>query len=96
MKKEFENIIVHNPEELPEEIIEKAIEMMQEEENRRVVEITVVHAEGEDEDTYRITPVFEKIPFQRLRRITGYLVGTTDRWNNAKLAELEDRVSHGV
>ena len=30
----------------------------------------------------------------KLQRITGYLVGTTDRWNNAKLAELADRVVH--
>jgi len=30
----------------------------------------------------------------RLQRITGYLVGTTDRWNTAKLAELNDRVVH--
>ncbi len=30
----------------------------------------------------------------RLQRITGYLVGTTDRWNKAKLAELSDRVTH--
>jgi ribonucleoside-triphosphate reductase len=30
----------------------------------------------------------------RLQRITGYLVGTTDRWNSAKLAELRDRVVH--
>ncbi len=30
----------------------------------------------------------------KLQRITGYLVGTTDRWNKAKLAELNDRVTH--
>ena len=30
----------------------------------------------------------------KLQRITGYLVGTTDRWNKAKLAELNDRVVH--
>ena len=30
----------------------------------------------------------------RLQRITGYLVGTTDRWNSGKLAELKDRVIH--
>lgn len=30
----------------------------------------------------------------KLQRITGYLVGTTDRWNSAKLAELRDRVTH--
>lgn len=34
--------------------------------------------------------------FQRIRRITGYLVGTTDRWNNAKRAELGDRVKHSL
>ena len=33
--------------------------------------------------------------FERIRRITGYLVGTTDRWNNAKRAEEKDRVKHG-
>lgn len=34
--------------------------------------------------------------FQRLRRITGYLVGTLDRWNNGKRAEHDDRVKHGT
>lgn len=34
------------------------------------------------------------VRFERLRRITGYLVGDTNRWNNAKFAELNDRVKH--
>ncbi len=34
--------------------------------------------------------------FERLRRITGYLVGTLDRWNDGKRAEEHDRVKHGV
>lgn len=33
-------------------------------------------------------------PFERIRRITGYLVGTLDRFNNAKRAEVRDRVKH--
>ncbi len=33
--------------------------------------------------------------FERIRRITGYLVGTMDKWNNAKKAEEKDRVKHG-
>jgi len=37
-----------------------------------------------------------RVPFERIRRITGYLVGTTDRWNNAKQAEEHDRVKHGL
>lgn len=32
--------------------------------------------------------------FDRIRRITGYLVGTTDRFNDAKRAEERDRVKH--
>lgn len=36
------------------------------------------------------------IPFERIRRITGYLVGTLDRFNNAKLAEVKERVKHGI
>ena len=36
------------------------------------------------------------VPFERIRRITGYLVGTMDRWNDAKKAEERDRVKHEV
>ena len=38
----------------------------------------------------------EEHKFERIRRITGYLVGTTDRFNNAKQTEEKDRVKHGV
>lgn len=34
------------------------------------------------------------VPFETIQRITGYLVGTTDRWNSGKLAELHDRIVH--
>ena len=34
------------------------------------------------------------VKFQRIRRITGYLVGTLDKWNDAKKAEEKDRVKH--
>ena len=37
---------------------------------------------------------FDDIPFERVRRITGYLVGSLERFNNGKRAEVEDRVSH--
>ena len=37
----------------------------------------------------------EFVPFERIRRVTGYLVGTLDRFNNAKRAEERDRVKHG-
>ena len=40
--------------------------------------------------------VGEGVGFERIRRITGYLVGTTDRFNDAKRAEVRDRVKHGL
>lgn len=36
------------------------------------------------------------VRFERIRRITGYLVGTLDKWNDAKKAEERDRVKHGT
>ena len=38
----------------------------------------------------------EGVGFERIRRITGYLVGTMDKWNDAKRAEERDRVKHGM
>lgn len=40
------------------------------------------------------TIIGEGIKFECIRRITGYLVGTVDRFNNAKRAEVRDRVKH--
>lgn len=40
--------------------------------------------------------VGEGVRFERIRRITGYLVGTVDRFNDAKRAEEADRVKHSV
>ena len=40
--------------------------------------------------------VGEGVGFGRIRRITGYLVGTVDRFNNGKKAEERDRVKHGT
>ena len=43
-----------------------------------------------------IQMVGEGVKFERIRRITGYLVGTLDRFNDAKRAEVNDRVKHGL
>ena len=39
---------------------------------------------------------FEPTPFERIRRITGYLVGSMEHWNNAKTSEEQDRVKHST
>ncbi|WP_018462578.1 anaerobic ribonucleoside triphosphate reductase [Segatella paludivivens] len=49
----------------------------------------------ENADTeLEVCPKCGSTNIDKLQRITGYLVGTTDRWNHAKLAELNDRVTH--
>ncbi len=45
-------------------------------------------------DGLEVCPKCGSHAIDKLQRITGYLVGTTDRWNQAKLAELKDRVVH--
>lgn len=50
--------------------------------------------EVEKEECVTKKTVGEGIGFERIRRITGYLVGTVERFNNAKRAEEHDRVKH--
>ena len=47
-------------------------------------------------DIKEIKTVGEGVGFERIRRITGYLVGTVDRFNNGKKAEERDRVKHST
>lgn len=53
--------------------------------------------EIENDDEVMLTYILKNdVPFERIRRITGYLVGTLDKWNDAKRAEERDRVKHTV
>ena len=66
---------------------------MEEQTNEKVNELTLTPAaDGQIHLDYVLQPQ----KFERIRRITGYLVGTIDRWNNAKRAEEHDRVKHTV
>lgn len=49
-----------------------------------------------DGDEVELDYTFAPHPFHRIRRITGYLVGTLDRFNNAKRSEESDRVKHSL
>lgn len=62
--------------------------------NHPVDRCTVCGHEGSIEDACPDCGETERI--DRIRRITGYLVGTTDRWNSYKKAEERDRVKHGL
>lgn len=49
-----------------------------------------------EKEIKKVKVVGEGVGFDRIRRITGYLVGTLDRFNNAKKSEVNDRVCHGT
>lgn len=72
-----------------EEEAQKYVDYLEKKHNRKLksLEITI---DGEYAD---LNYEFE-VSFERIRRITGYLVGTMDNWNNAKRAEEADRVKH--
>lgn len=57
------------------------------------IETMTVEIVGDDVDLQFYT---KSVQFDRIRRITGYLVGTLDRFNNGKRAEVQDRVKHGL
>ena len=58
-------------------------------------ENSVIGAFPQREENGRVI-IGEGVKFERIRRITGYLVGTVDRFNDAKRAEVRDRVKHVV
>lgn len=64
-----------------------------EEKYGRKLESLDVQIDGEYAD---LNYQFSHVPFERIRRITGYLVGTMDNWNDAKTAEEHDRVKHSI
>lgn len=64
-----------------------------EEKYGRKLESLDIQIDGEYAD---LNYQFSHVPFERIRRITGYLVGTMDNWNDAKTAEERDRVKHSI
>ena len=70
----------------------KYVEYLEEKHGRKLNSLDI-NLSGDHADlSYSFAPV----EFERIRRITGYLVGTMDHWNNAKAAEEAARVKHGL
>ena len=59
-------------------------------------EIESLEISAQEGDNVALDYTLRPPQFQRIRRITGYLVGTLDRFNNAKRAEEHDRVKHSL
>lgn len=78
---------------LPQQEIEYYIEQAQKKYPDKVLTAIDLDVDG---DYINCAYHFSAEPFQRIRRITGYLVGTLDRFNNAKRAEESDRLKHAA
>jgi hypothetical protein len=80
---------------IPEAEINEYVKHVQEENPNRDIDALEIELEPDGENVdlkYTLVPV----QFERIRRITGYLVGSMDRWNNSKRAEEHDRVKHST
>ena len=76
---------------IPQEEINAYIEHGKQKYPDKVIKEITIKVDGDFAD---LKYDFDDVPFDRIRRITGYLVGTTDRFNNAKRSEERDRVKH--
>lgn len=84
-----------NDKNLTKEEIEQYIRYIETKNNRKLASLEV-HICEDDENDVELHYKFRPIGFERIRRITGYLVGTLDQWNSGKAAEEKDRVKHSV
>jgi len=91
METMIDGVLVENSDLLPERKIRECIRQAAEEAGLPIAKLRLTSlGNGEVQVEYE---TFER-KFERIRRITGYLVGTIDRWNDAKRAEESQRVKH--
>ena len=79
--------------EMEQKEIDKYVDHVMQKNPGKMIDTLDIKIDGEYVD---LNYTFENVPFERIRRITGYLVGTVDRFNNGKRAEEHDRVKHDV
>ena len=72
---------------------EEYIRMLRAQHPDRIIRHVTFKVDGEFVD---VSYTYDTVPFDRIRRITGYLVGSLDRFNDAKHAEVLDRVDHSI
>lgn len=91
-KMTYNDIEVSITGELSEQEIAVYLDQLQEKNTNKIISANLT-VDGDFVDIHYQTST---LPFERIRRITGYLVGTTAKWNNAKRQEEQDRTRHQV
>lgn len=92
---EVRGVMVHNAGTIPisEEEATEYIKYLENKLQAKLINLVINVVEGTDEVDLNYT-YNTYAPFERIRRITGYLTGALDTWNDAKQAEEKDRVKH--
>lgn len=91
MQKIVDDVIVTSNEEVSEEVIRTYLNHVKQNNHGRMIQSMSLEFDGEDVGVgYYLAPEH----FEKIRRITGYLVGDMTRWNDAKAAEESQRVKH--
>lgn len=91
----FDDILYTNLSNMSKKEHDKYIEKVKEDNHGILNDVKKILVEKMDDNMVGVTYTTKNnTKFERIRRITGYLTGTLDRWNNAKKAEEHDRVKH--
>lgn len=69
------------------------VDYLQKKYNRKLKTLDIIL---DDEGYANLTFTWEPVPFDRIRRITGYLTGNLSTWNDAKKSEEKDRLKHST
>ena len=88
---EIDGVVVNADDEIDEEELAAYVEL--ERKHYRMAQSIDVKLDG---DYVKIWVHTANKPFERIRRISGYLVGSLNKWNDAKRAEEKDRVKHSI
>ena len=91
MEKEIDNVVVTANVEMEDNEIKEYIHHVMKIDKGILTELNI---SINDNDNVELKYTFRNQPIARIRRVCGYLTGTIDSWNNAKQAELRDRVKH--
>lgn len=86
-----ERLIINNPDCIEENILLEEVEAWEHETGRKA---SRVDAWNKGDETISLKIWAMPVSFERIRRITGYIVGTLDNFNDAKREEEHDRVKH--
>lgn len=94
MKQVVNGVTVESNFDCPKEEAEGYVRLYDVDEHRKLKRLELTLVPNDTQDFLDVKAVYTRVPFDRIARITGYLVGTVDRFNDAKKAELKDRETH--